>query len=352
MTALSDTSNVLLRDVEAEGDIRDDPRWQALMGQDPVKAFLAQMVAKHLPGLHDQRDHGRRRRGPDVDLPDIPKPPAPHKPRPRRTPKPKPPTDDTPKPSAPRRARAAKPNPGSNVTLEERIASGERSAAEISDPDNSNKVYVIKFNDRSRAILKTTKTTEERAVPEFDAEELGAIVAQTLSLSAPEVHRSGPAEAYFAHVKDFAPQAVIGARVASRVDYKSADALRIGLLDLLIGNIDRHNENWFAENVGTPQERLIPIDHGLTFNETAERRDPKAAPFEHKAFNAPFVARELGGPSVWLDNPLSPAYMASLRPKLASLRPEFERLGRGDWHNWMLSRLDAVAEHANGTVAL
>lgn len=350
MSALSDVENLRLHDI-ADGDVRDDPRWRALVHADPVKAFLAEMAEKHLPGRHDQSSHGRggRRAAATVlDAPDVPAPVAePKPPKPRRTPKPKPPADDAPKP-APRTGRTAKPK----LTLEERIDSGEKSSTEISDPDNSNKVYLIKFNDRSRAILKTTKTTEERAVPEFDAEELGAVVAQTLGLPAPEVHRSGPAEAYFAHVKDFAPQAVIGARALKRVDYESADALRIGLLDLLIGNIDRNNGNWFAENVGTPQERLIPIDHGLTFNETADRRDPKAAPFEHKAFNAPFVARELGGPSVWLDNPLSPAYMASLRPKLASLRPEFERLGRGDWHDWMLSRLDAVAEHATGTVTL
>lgn len=321
-------------------------------------------VRAHLKDLHDQKDHGRKgkkKAAPAVDAPATPKAkPSPAK---KRAPakKASPPVQKAPaaKPaksgtaSKAKSPRVDKSAPGSKSSpLADRIASGEKGSAEISDPDNSNKVYVIKFKDRSRAILKTTKTTEERAIPEFDAEELGAAVAQTLGLSAPEVHRSGPAEAYFAHVKDYAPQAVIGARALKRVDYESADALRIGLLDLLVGNIDRNNGNWFAENVGTPQERLIPIDHGLTFNESADRRDPKAAPFEHKAFNAPFVARELGGPSVWLDNPLSPAYMASLRPKLESLRPEFERLGRKGWHDWMLSRLDAVSEHAKGTVTL
>lgn len=283
---------------------------------------------------HTQKDHGRKKKLPDL-VPDVDvlKVEQESPPKPKRAPA----------KSAPKKA-APKPS------LAERVAGGEKSKSEIGKDHNSNKVYAVRLNDRSRAILKTTKTSEDRAIPEFDAEELGASVAHTLGLSAPEVHRSGPGEAYFAHIKDYAPQAKIGARVAKSVDYESADALRIGLLDLLIGNIDRHNENWFAENAGTPEERLIPIDQGSSFIESAERRDPKAAPFEHKGFNRPFVARELGGPSVWLDNPLSPAYMASLRPKLDALRPEFERLGRRDWHDWMLARFDVVGEHATGTV--
>lgn len=100
MSALTNAATFQLHDLE-DGDVRDDPHWQALLGDDPVKAFLAEMWRKHLPGLHDQRDHGRRHRGhavPSVpDVPDVPvhatepKPPSPAMPpSPRRAPKPKP----------------------------------------------------------------------------------------------------------------------------------------------------------------------------------------------------------------------------------------------------------------------
>lgn len=57
MSALSDLENLRLHDV-ADRDVRDDPRWLALMGEGAVKAFLADMAAKHLPGRHPQDSHG------------------------------------------------------------------------------------------------------------------------------------------------------------------------------------------------------------------------------------------------------------------------------------------------------
>ncbi len=57
MSALSDLENVDLRDVSVDGDVRDDPQWQALLGEDPAKAFPREMAAKHLPGQHPQQAH-------------------------------------------------------------------------------------------------------------------------------------------------------------------------------------------------------------------------------------------------------------------------------------------------------
>lgn len=57
MSALSDVENLRLHDI-ADGDVRDDPRWLALMGEGALKAFLAEIAAKHLPGQHNQDSHG------------------------------------------------------------------------------------------------------------------------------------------------------------------------------------------------------------------------------------------------------------------------------------------------------
>lgn len=67
MSALSDLENLRLHDV-ADGDVRDDSRWIALMGEDEIKAFLAGLAAKHLPGRHNQDSHGNDA-GPDAPNP-------------------------------------------------------------------------------------------------------------------------------------------------------------------------------------------------------------------------------------------------------------------------------------------
>ncbi|WP_442945810.1 WXG100-like domain-containing protein [Nonomuraea sp. LPB2021202275-12-8] len=52
------------------------------------------------------------------------------------------------------------------------------------------------------------------------------------------------------------------------------------------------------------------------------------------------------------DNLLAPADFAARRDALAALRPEFERLGRADWHDGLMQRYDLLAEHARGATPL
>jgi hypothetical protein len=51
----------------------------------------------------------------------------------------------------------------------------------------------------------------------------------------------------------------------------------------------------------------------------------------------------------WADNPLHPEDAAEIRRRVAALRPEFERLGHEDWHDFMLARLDPIEKHAAAT---
>lgn len=50
----------------------------------------------------------------------------------------------------------------------------------------------------------------------------------------------------------------------------------------------------------------------------------------------------------WVDNPLSPGDIESMRQRLEGLRPLFEQLGRPDLFQTRMERFDQVAEHATG----
>lgn len=243
----------------------------------------------------------------------------------------------------------------------ERIATGVADEKQLSDPENASHVYLVTFGDGSRAVAKYPKADYEMAVGELDAEELGASVARVLGLSPPEVHRAEDQEAYFTYLGDTDPDAVVGATADFDKSAGSIDAKRIGLLDVLTENTDRNSGNWFA----TPDGRIIPIDHGMSWAPARTERDGPETAHWPSGFAEAYTAKVGAGvqpgqwvydPSLfeakWVDNDLSKEYVASLRPKLKALRPEFERLGHTDWHDRMMARLDIVEQHAKGTVAL
>lgn len=258
---------------------------------------------------------------------------------------------------------AKKGTPGKSLksSWADRIASGVVSETRLSDRNNASHVDLVQFGDGSRAVVKVSKSDSETAKAEFDAEELGAKVATALRLRPPDVHRSDDGEAYFSYVHDTAPDAVVGAEIQpTDVNLDSVSARRVGLLDALIENGDRNEGNWFDDGEGT----LIPIDHGQAWEPSHSAETPTAPTtvYQPQTFSGyliqPVPIDRL--PEVptradiyeWADNDLSPAYLKALRPELEALRPEFERRGRGDWFERMLTRLDIVTSHAKGTVKL
>lgn len=63
---------------------------------------------------------------------------------------------------------------------------------------------------------------------------------------------------------------VPGAKPAAELDYEEQwdgkkDMARAAALDYVIGNQDRHNGNWLIKDAGTPNAKMILIDHGLSF---------------------------------------------------------------------------------------
>jgi hypothetical protein len=114
--------------------------------------------------------------------------------------------------------------------------------------------------------------------------------------------------------------------------------MRMGLLDVLLNNTDRHAGNWMID----PDNNIAAIDHGLAFkNDDVERSSARNSPFVGL-----FVDTWTGE---YLDtNPLTRLDVEQIRGDLEKIRPRFEQLGRGDWFGQVELRLERLAARATG----
>jgi hypothetical protein len=273
------------------------------------RSFLAEMAEKHLPGRHDQRTHGRRKPKPDL----IPK----------------------------------------LSTLAERIAIGERSRQPLSGGQWAN-VDLVELNDGSKVVRKAQlKPIEGRPAREVqDAEELGPKVLRAFGLRSAETHRAS-ARVVWQEYMEGTPAETLPRRPGSfgvEGPYYDTDQGRLlGLADALMYNYDRRSANWLVAEDGVSP---IGIDHGMGFAWTHHK---PGTPHTHDRRGDEFWAYlthfEQGKGFVWSDNDLSPQDITSARKRLEQLRPDFDRVGRGEWLDNMLITLDAIAPHAKGTRA-
>ena len=130
----------------------------------------------------------------------------------------------------------------------------------------------------------------------------------------------------------------------------SDDGLRMGLMDALMVNSDRHPGNWLMSGIG----RLVPIDHGESFESySRENSDGEILPkrsFRHAGFTPPFVDFSSPDGTQWKQsNPLHPDDVPVLRARLEALQPRFAQLGFGYQHAEMMRRFEAIAKRARGT---
>lgn len=247
---------------------------------------------------------------------------------------------------------------GGDVDWTARLDSGVVSRRGLSNSDNYSKVDLVTFGDGSTAVHKTGKVWPgsrwpQSMVEEHDAEELAALVAEELGLRPPSVYRATPDDAYFDYIPDdkatLAMEKIGWGREVPSSYVDSLDGRRMGLLDTLTENRDRNDGNWFISN---DDDQIIPIDHGLSWQASpgADAGTPEATgnPFVQHYIDTSAADWLPDGQAQWAENDLSPAYVASLRHRLQGLRPEFERLGRGRWHDRMMQRLDIVGQNASG----
>lgn len=265
-----------------------------------------------------------------------------------------------PQPEVPKRARKPKAMPPHRVDEKALLAKhgGEKDSRQLSTSDNASSVHLITMGDGVQAVHKKSKSDPETGKGEFDAEQLGAKVAEAIGLKPPRVLRTKDDEAYFDYIDTGKVAAEVeavsgndgawGNNMTTGPYGDTPDGRRIGLLDTLIENPDRHVGNWFVQDDGS----LTPIDHGLGW---AASEDPNLFPAERPVTIGAFADHYLSGTGFegeWRDNDLSPEYAKALTAKLAALKPMFDDLGRTDLHERMMTRMGIIAQHAKGTMSL
>jgi hypothetical protein len=153
-----------------------------------------------------------------------------------------------------------------------------------------------------------------------DTDELAYYVAQAIGAPSPPIARvSGgdPAE----EVMGFVP-GTTAARYLGDQGYEalgeltqSEDGQKIGLLDFLIQNPDRHTSNWMVTPSGSP----VAIDNSSGFI---------------------YAGDGAASTTFWNEEPsnIPQDYANKIRAELAKLEPQFERLGHQMWYSDMMER--------------
>jgi hypothetical protein len=188
------------------------------------------------------------------------------------------------------------------------------------------------------------------AKTQADAEQLASQLGRAIRAPVPKVYRHNDVEIYMGFID--------GAKTGDEVGHgpygggmpthiaNSDGARRIGILDLLANNFDRHSGNYMVDREG----RVWGIDHGLAWAPAGLAGQGRGEPPSGSltVFGEHFVQRGgIFGGNEWKQNDFTQAEWAEMRQKVEALRPDFDRLGRGHWHEFALARLDALAAHAS-----
>ena len=213
-------------------------------------------------------------------------------------------------------------------------------------PDASlNQVIFVTLSDGTRAVLKyltgasvaTDEVKNELAIGRT-FEELGVKTPAMTVVVGP----SGEEAMLSAFIDD--------AEIAYRaVDVYDADEVRalenmdiVSLMDLAIGNADRHEKNWF---VNPETEEVYPIDHGL-INETGIKNKRDIGEWMQYIADAgayypgfhDIITDFLRGNRLDIDEEL----LSSTAERLSSLRQMYESMGRLDLYTQMFDTINIM----------
>jgi hypothetical protein len=248
-----------------------------------------------------------------------------------------------PVPSAPKPVRSVVP---AASTLGDRVKAGVVHRQVLSGGQNA-ATELLTLADGSKVVFKKAKPIEgQSARAQQDAEELAPLVLRAAGLRAPEIYRPTANQLYMEYMQGtIASKFKIG--VSGLVDpdaYDRDQRWLLGLVDQVIDNYDRNSGNFL---IG-PNREALGIDHGFAFQfYGTSAPDRPMVPFDDhpgRLFHGKYPHL-----NSWVDNDLSPADLALFRSRLVALLPEFERIGRADWHGKMLIRLTQIEAHARGT---
>jgi hypothetical protein len=246
------------------------------------------------------------------------------------------------------------PRPSAGESLGSRIdrLGGTAARVAITKGDSGGLKEKLTLSDGTEVFSKAFSPDERNAAQCTDAEELAAKVAQALDAPIPQAHRrDGELRVFTEWVEG---TALTTARRRRDGDARAEEMLagrpaqRLGLVDILTANSDRHEANM----VVTKDGGLVGIDQGQAWNGARWLvREPNWAEGRIMQFMQGPGSRHFGGQS-FLElgpNPLTRADVATIRERLTALRPDFERRGRGEWLDASLIALNLLERHATGT---
>lgn len=202
----------------------------------------------------------------------------------------------------------------------------------------------VVFTDDSKAVKKISArdcwghSGEDQAA----SEQLVSLLGRSFGAPVPPVYRHDAKTIYMGWVDGSLGHNLRGFDWGDNAAdlVKSTDgAHRLGLLDILVNNMDRHGGNWLVDAKGSP----VGIDHGLAFTGLRGGHVGDPPQFDHQGFSKTYIVR-----GKWIDNDLSPADVAYVREQISALRPDFAKVGKEKWLDFAEARLDAIAPYAKG----
>lgn len=244
------------------------------------------------------------------------------------------------------RAAALQASVDGGAVAEEMLAQGamgETRRFELADGTSA--VYKRHLRDFDRGWDRPVWTKKDQT----DAEELSALTAAAIGVRAPAVSRTSEDEIYM----ELMPGQIGELRWPHRNTPPKGvvvgeQGVRMGLLDTLIANTDRHGGNYLVDE----DENLYAIDHGMAFSRThriGESGQVERESTDRVPTTGDFALQNFVSPSGnYYDNPLTMSDVDHVRSQINGLRGEFESRGRADWWQSMSERLDRLALRANG----
>lgn len=215
--------------------------------------------------------------------------------------------------------------------LEGEVAKGLKGKPDADQPSQGQQstVAVVDLDDDGRIIDKGGLRRDVA-----DREKLAYYLSEAVGAGAPEVVKVDDGKV----VEDFVPGTLLSSWMdrkewtpdAQRQIYESERGRRIGLLDYLSGNQDRHGGNVIVAEGDIP----VPIDHGNAFGPLP----PISNFWFEDATDGSNEAKQW-----WVEHP---QLLAEVETRLQAIKPEFQAAGQLLWWRKAEARLRALITEA------
>jgi 8-oxo-dGTP pyrophosphatase MutT (NUDIX family) len=197
----------------------------------------------------------------------------------------------------------------------------------------SSDVHLVTLPDGRQVVHKRGNEDDPDLVRrQADAEVLAAVVAEAVGTRVAQVVRDpqDPNAVYMEYVDGPRPGRQAGIGISLELN-EHPDAVRIGLLDALIGNADRQAIMSDGRPVGIDHEQAWVSGATGPWDLPSSPGQPSSAFVDEKTF---------------LPGPLAREELEALEPRLRALRPQFEQAGRGAWHDYVMNAHSQLCDRA------